>query len=94
MRRRRGDASREAGGGEAPFVGVGIGRGEREFDATRADANKPGELENLSRIVPQVASANCVCARPTRLSIDLPAAGAQSLRQALSLPASAAISGS
>ena len=47
MFRRRGDASGEAGGGEAPFVGVGTGRGERELDAPRADADEAGELEEL-----------------------------------------------
>ena len=45
--RRRGGASGEAGGGEAPFVGVGTGRGEGEFDAPRADADEGGELEEL-----------------------------------------------
>ena len=45
--RRRGDASGEAAGGQTPFVGVGTGRGEGEFDATRADADEPGELEEL-----------------------------------------------
>src|ERR1700691_2246444 len=45
--RRRGDASGEAGGGEAPFVGVGTGRGEGESDAPRADADEAGELEEL-----------------------------------------------
>ena len=45
--RRRGDASGEAGGGEAPFVGVGIGRGEGELDAAGADAEEAGELEEL-----------------------------------------------
>src|SRR5271156_7136722 len=45
--RRRGDASGEAGCGQAPFVGVGTGRGEREFDAARADADEACELEKL-----------------------------------------------
>ncbi len=45
--RRRGGASGEAGGGKAPFVGVGTGRGERELDAPRADADEAGELEKL-----------------------------------------------
>ena len=66
--RGRGDASGEAGGGETPFVSVWTGRSERELDAARADAHEPGEFEELSRIVPQVASANCVCARPMRLT--------------------------
>src|SRR5271155_4926356 len=45
--RRRGGASGEAGGGEAPFVSVGTGRGEGELDAPRADADEGGELEEL-----------------------------------------------
>jgi hypothetical protein len=45
----RGDASGEAGGGQAPFVGVRTGGGEREFDAARADADEASELEKLER---------------------------------------------
>ena len=45
--RRRGGASGEAGCGQAPFVGVGTSRGERELDASRADADEAGELEKL-----------------------------------------------
>jgi hypothetical protein len=47
---RRGYASggwAEACCGEAPFVSVGLGRGERELDAPCTDANKTGELEEL-----------------------------------------------
>jgi hypothetical protein len=45
--RRRGGASGEAGGGETPLVRVGAGRSEGELDATRADADEPGEFEEL-----------------------------------------------
>ena len=45
--RRRGYASGETGGGDAPFVGIGAGRGEGELDAPRADADEAGELEEL-----------------------------------------------
>ena len=48
--RRNGDASfgaAEAGGGQTPFVGVGTGRGEGEFDPTRAPDRAAGHFGEL-----------------------------------------------
>ena len=52
--------------GEAPFLGVGAGRGHRKANAAHADGDQRADLESLSRIVPQVASANWVWASPMR----------------------------
>src|SRR5271156_6929767 len=45
--RRRGDASGEAGCGQAPFVGVGTGGGGGEIDAARTGADQGAALVEL-----------------------------------------------
>jgi hypothetical protein len=62
-----GSGSARGGGqaqmGEGELVLVGTGGGHRDLDAADADCTGAPILNSLRRIVPQVASANCVCRR-------------------------------
>ena len=51
---------------EGELVLPGAGGRHGDLDAPHADAHQRADLQQLERMVPQVASANCVCARPMR----------------------------
>jgi len=60
-----------SGMGQGKFRSIGTGRGHRHLDATDRDADLRPIFRSFRRIVPQVASASRVWARPRRRSAQI-----------------------